>query len=74
MSNRQLPPDIPSDLPTAVLALARRVAQLEAEVRALQAATGRMLPGDYRFRGGVDGAVSIVRVSTNGETAITPPL
>ena len=74
MSARDLPSAIPADLGEAVLALTRRVAELEAEVRALQAERGRWLPGDYRFAMGTFGDIHIRRVSSQNVEAVTGPL
>ena len=74
MSDRVLPNVVPTDLASAVTALVRRVTELEAEVRALQAAQGRMLSGDYRFEVSGSGAVVVRRVSTGNAQAVTSPL
>lgn len=58
--------------PIAVLADAILV--LQRKVAALEARQARSLPGDYRFVAAGDGSVSIERVSTGGDEAITGPL
>lgn len=74
MSARDLPSAIPADMGEAVLALSRRITELEAEVKALQAERGRWLPGDYRFVMGTFGDIYIRRVSSQNAQAVTGPL